>query len=89
MKLEKVINPLLDDDDQVALSFMLANILEKLEKMSQSLPFMKPVNKRVVRDYYDVVKYPMDLETISNNIKGQFNCTKMFFPVNAQPFLVR
>lgn len=70
MKLEKIINPLLDDNDQVALSFVFANILEKLEKMSESLPFMKPVNKRVVKDYYEVVKQPMDLETISKNVKG-------------------
>lgn len=79
MKLEKVINPLLDDDDQVALSFILANILEKLEKMSQSLPFMKPVNKRVVKDYYEVVKYPMDLETISKNVKGLFDFLEDLF----------
>lgn len=71
MKLEKMINPLLDDDDQVALSFILTNIVNKLKVMSESWPFMKPVNKKAVKDYYEVVKHPMDLETISNNVKGK------------------
>lgn len=70
MRLEKVINPLLDDDDQVALSFILSSIVSKLKVMSESWPFVKPVNKKAVKDYYDVVKHPMDLETISNNVKG-------------------
>lgn len=73
MKLEKVINPLLDDDDQVALSFILENIVEKLKKVPESWAFMKPVDKRAVKDYYDVVKEPMDLGTISDNVKGE--CT--------------
>lgn len=70
MRLEKVINPLLDDDDQVALSFILSSIVSNLKVMSESWPFVKPVNKKAVKDYYDVVKQPMDLETISNNVKG-------------------
>lgn len=70
MRLEKAINPLLDDDDQVALSYILDSIVSKLKKMSESWPFVKPVNKKAVKDYYDVVKHPMDLETICNNVKG-------------------
>lgn len=76
MSLEKMINPLLDDDDQVALSFILSNILNKLTAMSESWPFVKPVNKKAVKDYYDVVKHPMDLETIGNNVKGRCTMAK-------------
>lgn len=70
MRLEKAINPLLDDDDQVALTFILDNVVNnKLKIMSESWPFVKPVNKKLVKDYYNIVKYPMDLETISKKVK--------------------
>ena len=69
MKLEKMINPLLDDNDQNALSYIFDNILnEKIKTMSDSWPFMKPVNKKQVKDYYDKIKQPMDLETMSKKI---------------------
>lgn len=70
MRLEKAINPLLDDDDQVALTFILDNVVNnKLKIMSESWPFVKPVNKKLVKDYYNIVKHPMDLETITKRVK--------------------
>ncbi|XP_065160409.1 transcription initiation factor TFIID subunit 1 isoform X2 [Atheta coriaria] len=69
MRLEKVINPLLDDNDQVALTFILDNVVNaKLKTMSESWPFLKPVNKKQVKDYYNVIKRPMDLDTISQKV---------------------
>lgn len=69
MRLEKAINPLLDDNDQVALTFILDNVLNtKLKTMSESWPFQKPVNKKMVKDYYNIVKRPMDLELISKKV---------------------
>lgn len=71
MRLEKAINPLLDDNDQVALSFIFENVVNtKLKTMPESWPFLKPVNKKLVKDYYDVIKRPMDLETISKRISA-------------------
>lgn len=70
MRLEKAINPLLDDNDQVALTFILDNVVNnKLKTMSESWPFAKPVNKKVVKDYYNIVKDPIDLETIEAKVK--------------------
>ncbi|CAH1372514.1 unnamed protein product [Tenebrio molitor] len=69
MRLEKAINPLLDDNDQVALTFILDNVINtKLKAMSESWPFLKPVNKKLVKDYYSIIKRPMDLETISKKV---------------------
>lgn len=69
MRLEKAINPLLDDNDQVALTFILDNVVNtKLKTMSESWPFLKPVNKKNVKDYYNVIKRPMDLDTISKKV---------------------
>ncbi|XP_047024266.1 transcription initiation factor TFIID subunit 1 isoform X1 [Helicoverpa zea] len=71
MKLEKQINPLLDDNDQVALSFILENLLTtKLKIMPEAWPFLKPVNKKQVKDYYNVIKKPIDMETMGKKIQA-------------------
>ncbi|XP_053607515.1 transcription initiation factor TFIID subunit 1 isoform X2 [Plodia interpunctella] len=71
IKLEKQINPLLDDNDQVALSFILDNLLTtKLKVMPEAWPFLKPVNKKQVKDYYNVIKKPIDMETMGKKIQA-------------------
>ncbi|XP_029644075.1 transcription initiation factor TFIID subunit 1 isoform X1 [Octopus sinensis] len=70
MRLEKAINPLLDDDDQVAFSFILENIIQqKMKIVENSWPFHQPVNKKSVKDYYEVIKKPMDLSTLLKNVQ--------------------
>ncbi|XP_063980218.1 transcription initiation factor TFIID subunit 1 [Diachasmimorpha longicaudata] len=68
MRLEKAINPLLDDNDQVALTYILDSVSSKLKTMAEAWPFLKPVNKKLVKDYYNVIKRPMDLESISKKV---------------------
>ncbi|XP_078479356.1 transcription initiation factor TFIID subunit 1-like, partial [Lampetra planeri] len=64
-RLEKAINPLLDDDDQVAFSFILDNIVtQKMMAVPESWPFHHPVNKKFIPDYYKVIVAPMDLDTL-------------------------
>ncbi|XP_037823798.1 transcription initiation factor TFIID subunit 1 isoform X1 [Lucilia sericata] len=70
MRLEKAINPLLDDDDQVALSFIFEKLHGKIKLMQESWPFLKPVNKKQVKDYYTIIKKPMDLESIGKNVEA-------------------
>lgn len=78
MKLEKAINPLLDDNDQVALTYILENIISnKLKPLQDAWPFLKPVNKKIVKDYYTVVKNPMDLETIASKVAGLLKTTNV------------
>lgn len=68
-RLEKSINPLLDDDDQVALSYILGEYVNgPLKAMPESWPFLKPVNKRLVKDYYTIIRRPMDLEKVSKKV---------------------
>lgn len=69
MRLEKAINPLLDDNDQVALSFIFEKLISgKLKTMPEAWPFLKPVNKKQVKDYYTVIRKPMDLETVTKKV---------------------
>ncbi|XP_021710567.1 transcription initiation factor TFIID subunit 1 isoform X2 [Aedes aegypti] len=79
-RLEKSINPLLDDDDQVALSYMLGEYVNgPLKAMPESWPFLKPVNKRLVKDYYTIIRKPMDLEKISKKVAShKYHCRTDF-----------
>ena len=68
-RLERAINPLLDDNDQVAFSYLLETFTKNLRMIPESWPFLKPVDKKKVKDYYDRIKTPMDLETIETLIR--------------------
>ena len=70
MRIEKAINPLLDDNDQVALSYILETIIaQRLKSIPESWPFHKPVDKKVVKNYYEVIENPISLESIEKNAK--------------------
>lgn len=71
MLLEKKINPLLDDNDQVALTFILDNVVRKVKSMSEAQIFMKSVDRKLVKDYYNVIKQPIDLEIISSRVSSE------------------
>jgi histone acetyltransferase len=46
-------------------------ILNKLKQHQSAWPFKEPVNREEVKDYYDVIKEPMDLSTIESKINGK------------------
>jgi len=71
MRLEKAINPLLDDNDLVALSYVFQNIVtERIKTTEGSRIFHDPVNKKFVKDYYTVIKEPMDCATLLKNVQS-------------------
>ncbi|ESO96438.1 hypothetical protein LOTGIDRAFT_159848 [Lottia gigantea] len=47
---------------------MAEELIADLVKHDDAWPFLKPVNRREVPDYYDVIKEPMDFQTIKNKI---------------------
>ena len=47
-------------------------IVGKLKTHKSAWPFMKPVDREDVSDYYEVIKDPVDLETIGKRIEGKF-----------------
>ncbi|XP_048585830.1 transcription initiation factor TFIID subunit 1 isoform X2 [Nematostella vectensis] len=69
IQLEKEINPLLSDDPLVAFSWILENIVMQIKTMPESWPFHKPVNSKQVPDYYEVIKNPMDIETLRQHVQ--------------------
>ncbi|TPX36352.1 hypothetical protein SmJEL517_g01577 [Synchytrium microbalum] len=44
-----------------------------------STPFMKPVSKKEAWNYYDIVKKPMDLGTMTKNLKNKLYLSKQDF----------
>lgn len=49
---------------------MLQQVLSKLMKHKQSLPFLYPVDSVEVPDYYTVITKPMDFTTIQNQLEA-------------------
>ncbi|KAK6058075.1 Bromodomain protein, partial [Cooperia oncophora] len=47
----------------------LENIIREAMREPYAWPFLEPVDKRDVPDYYDVISRPMDLRTMINKIK--------------------
>ena len=45
-------------------NFQLLNLLYDIQNNAPSWPFLEPISKYVVADYYDVIKEPMDLSTM-------------------------
>jgi transcription initiation factor TFIID subunit 1 len=76
-RLEKAINPLLDDNSLIAFNYILEKLFdENIMSIENSYSFLKPVNKAKYKDYYDIVKCPIDLETIRAKILAKKYTTK-------------
>ncbi|GAV06552.1 hypothetical protein RvY_16518 [Ramazzottius varieornatus] len=68
---EQKINPLLHDDDQIALSYLFQQIIEKgLRTVEGSALFHSPVNRKLYPDYHTKIKQPMDFDTMEQKAKS-------------------
>ncbi|KAK4116720.1 histone acetyltransferase GCN5-like protein [Canariomyces notabilis] len=57
----------------------LLHLLNDLQNHQSSWPFLVPVNKDEVLDYYDVIKEPMDLSTMETKLEAdQYNTPEEF-----------
>ncbi|XP_014226861.1 histone acetyltransferase KAT2B [Trichogramma pretiosum] len=57
----------------------LKQVLSSVKAHNSSWPFLKPVDKNEVPDYYDHIKYPMDLKTMSERLKSRYYVTRRLF----------
>ena len=55
---------------EIALAIELEKIWVRLKSVKDSWPFHKPVNAKLVPDYYDVIKEPRDFAMIGENIRS-------------------
>lgn len=61
----------LNDPEYLAMQFN--NILQLVKNHKCAWPFLKPVRDEDVPDYYDHIKYPMDLKTIGERLKARLD----------------
>ncbi|XP_012525260.1 histone acetyltransferase KAT2A [Monomorium pharaonis] len=57
----------------------LNNVLNSVKNHSTAWPFLEPVDKDEVPDYYDHIKYPMDLKTMEERLKSKYYVTRRLF----------
>ncbi|KAL6257354.1 hypothetical protein P5V15_010930 [Pogonomyrmex californicus] len=57
----------------------LNNVLNSVKVHSAAWPFLEPVDKDEVPDYYDHIKYPMDLKTMEERLKSKYYVTRRLF----------
>ncbi|XP_013421892.1 histone acetyltransferase KAT2B-like [Lingula anatina] len=65
--------------DQEQLYGILKSVLQQIKSHPNSWPFLKPVDKSDAPDYYDHIKYPMDLKTMSDRLRCRYYCHKRLF----------
>jgi len=57
----------------------LDNVLTAVQNHASAWPFQKPVSKLEAADYYDVIKFPMDLQTVRSRLVEGYYSTRSLF----------
>lgn len=65
--------------DIETLSTTLKSVLTAVKSHHMSWPFHLPVKKDEVIDYYDHIKYPMDLKTMADRLKNKYYVSRRLF----------
>ncbi|KAH7863821.1 hypothetical protein Vadar_022322 [Vaccinium darrowii] len=67
--------------NQKSLTLFMRNLLKAMHDHPDAWPFKEPVDPRDAPDYYDIIKDPMDLKTMSKRVESeQYYVTfEMFF----------
>ncbi|XP_023200346.1 histone acetyltransferase KAT2B isoform X3 [Xiphophorus maculatus] len=72
----------LKDPDQ--LYSTLKTILQHVKNHQNAWPFMEPVKKTEAPGYYQVIRFPMDLKTMSERLKSRYYTTRKLFMADMQ-----
>ncbi|XP_073486322.1 histone acetyltransferase KAT2B isoform X1 [Aquarana catesbeiana] len=62
----------------------LKNILQQVKSHQSAWPFMEPVKRTDAPGYYEVIRFPMDLKTMSERVKNKYYVTKKLFMADLQ-----
>lgn len=79
LRAQRTSRPLEESADPEKLQSALTGVLQIVKQHSAAWPFLKPVNPAEVPDYYEHIKYPMDLKTISERLKNKYYVTRRLF----------
>ncbi|CAI8041551.1 Transcription initiation factor TFIID subunit 1 [Geodia barretti] len=64
---------------ELRLADLLERIINTISATHESEAFRKPVPAKVVPDYYNVIKFPMDLQTMKENCRNHVYMTREAF----------
>ncbi|XP_051926558.1 histone acetyltransferase KAT2B isoform X2 [Hippocampus zosterae] len=73
-----------DVKDPEQLYGALKNILQHVKSHQNAWPFMEPVKKTEAPGYYQVIRFPMDLKTMSERLKSRYYTTRKLFMADMQ-----
>ncbi|XP_052865783.1 histone acetyltransferase KAT2A [Anopheles cruzii] len=76
---QRTARPLEESADPDKLANALGGVLLTVRQHTAAWPFLKPVNQAEVPDYYDHIKYPMDLKTMTERLKNKYYVTRRLF----------
>ncbi|XP_020817036.1 LOW QUALITY PROTEIN: histone acetyltransferase KAT2A [Drosophila serrata] len=71
--------PLEESSDPEKLATSFASVLQSVRQHNTAWPFLRPVTAAEVPDYYDHIKYPMDLKTMGERLKKGYYQTRRLF----------
>ncbi|XP_036671261.3 histone acetyltransferase KAT2A [Drosophila suzukii] len=71
--------PLEESSDPEKLATCFASVLQSVRQHTTAWPFLRPVPAAEVPDYYDHIKYPMDLKTMGDRLKKGYYQTRRLF----------
>uniref|UniRef100_A0A8C5D412 histone acetyltransferase n=1 Tax=Gouania willdenowi TaxID=441366 RepID=A0A8C5D412_GOUWI len=63
---------------------MLKNLLAQIKTHPDAWPFMEPVKKSEAPDYYEIIRFPIDLKTMTDRLKNRYYVTKKLFIADLQ-----
>uniref|UniRef100_A0A8C5BSZ6 Histone acetyltransferase n=1 Tax=Gadus morhua TaxID=8049 RepID=A0A8C5BSZ6_GADMO len=63
---------------------MLKNLLAQIKTHPEAWPFMEPVKKSEAPDYYEIIRFPIDLKTMTERLKNRYYVTKKLFIADLQ-----
>uniref|UniRef100_A0AAX7SP98 histone acetyltransferase n=1 Tax=Astatotilapia calliptera TaxID=8154 RepID=A0AAX7SP98_ASTCA len=62
----------------------LTKTLSPLQTHPDAWPFMEPVKKSEAPDYYEIIRFPIDLKTMTERLKNRYYVTKKLFIADLQ-----
>ncbi|MGH0156588.1 UNVERIFIED_CONTAM: hypothetical protein FKN15_031759 [Acipenser sinensis] len=63
---------------------MLKNLLAQIKTHQNAWPFTEPVKKAEAPDYYEIIRFPIDLKTMTERLKNRYYVTKKLFIADLQ-----
>ncbi|XP_023347844.1 histone acetyltransferase KAT2B [Eurytemora carolleeae] len=68
-----------DKMDQETLYNTLKVILHACKTFQYAWPFLNPVDRKAVPDYYDHIKFPMDMKSMGERLKANYYVNRRLF----------